>query len=76
MWQSILKYIGIELVKSITLAIKDWLLTVKAERAQKKLDGVARSKAEMLLAIEVARVNNDIQEIKRIVIAYNKLPKL
>ena len=76
MWATIAKYIGAELFKQFMLGVLQYVAAFFAERKQKRLDAVKTQRTILIAAIEAARLINDVQEIKRITIAYNKLPKL
>lgn len=66
MWATILRYIGLELVKGLISAAKDWL----AARAEKKeveaRNEIRDERSELFKELEIARKNGDITAIDAI----------
>ena len=66
MWQSILRYLGVEIVKQLFQMAQDWVAKKAEEKKKKEREANRAKRDKLLLALEVARQNGDIAAVDRI----------
>lgn len=75
MWQSILKYLGLELGKALLVAIKDWYQEYQLKKQQAKEDAKLKEKEKLFIAIEAARIAGNVGELERLTRKLYKLQR-
>ena len=75
MWQSILKYLGVELGKALLVAVKDWYQEYQLKKQQAKEDARLKEKEKLFIAIEAARITNNTSELERLTRELYKLQR-
>jgi hypothetical protein len=75
MWQSILKYLGVELGKALLIAIKDWYQEYQLRKQQAKEDARLKEKEKLFIAIEAARITGNTSELERLTRELYKLQR-